>query len=231
MMLRLKTFTGILQSAADQATSNSEPINVHCIEASHSSYARLLRIRESLPAVHASAQWLIHNAAMTKESREVVFTSDCGSELCHIELSGEGRKVKAYSMEDFVRSEVIEDIAILKIDTEGFDPNVINGAMTTLEQGKADIVAFEYHGIGLWVDTSLESVVVSLDLLGYACYLDGSPTLTRLDAQCWHADYEYKSWSNVVCARKSFKELYTAFERLSFRAADFMHHTALLKAL
>ena len=223
----VKATTHIVHSGADQATSNSEHITVHCIEASHSSYLRLLRIRDSLPVAHASAQWRVHNIAMTKESGEVMFTTDCGTELCHIEVSGEGRKVKAYSVDDFVRDEGIQDIAILKIDTEGFDPDVISGALVTLEQGKADIVTFEYHGIGLWVETSLQSVVASLEVSGYACYLDGSPTLTRLDAQCWHADYEFKSWSNVVCARKSLKELYTAFERLSFRAAHFMHRAAL----
>ena len=227
----VKAVTGILHSAAKKATHNSEHITVHCIEASHSSYTRLLRIRESLPVAHASSQWQIHNVAMTKESGEVAFTSDCGSELCHIEVSGEGRKVKAYSVDDFVRNEGIHDIAILKIDTEGFDPDVISGAVTTLQQGKVDIVTFEYTEIGVWVDTSLESVVASLEVSGYACYLEGSPTLTRLDAQCWHADFEFKKWSNVVCARKSFKDLHAAFERLSFRAAPFMHRSAPWKAL
>ena len=126
-------------------------------------------------------------------------------------------------MDDFVHAEKIQDIAILKIDTEGFDPAVIDGARSTLEQGMADIVTFEYHYAGLWADTSLQSVVASLEAFGYACYFDGSPTLTRLDAQCWHASYEFKAWSNVVCVRKSLKELQVAFERLSFRSAHFMH--------
>ena len=211
-----------LHSSANQPTNNSKHVTVHCIEASHSSYSRLLHIRESLPDRDGPSQWQIHNVAMAKQSGEVAFTSDCDSELCHIESSGEGRKGKAYSVDDVVDAEGIGNIAILKIDTEGFDPDVITGAKTTLEQGKADILAFEYHGLNLWAETSLQSVVASLEMFGYACYLDGSPTLTRLDAQCWHTAYEFKSWSNVVCVRKSLNELHIAFERMSFRAAHFM---------
>ena len=187
----------------------------------------MLHIRESLPDWDGPSQWQIHNIAMTKQSGEVAFTSDCDSELCHIDTSGEGRKVRAYSVDDFVDAEGIKDIAILKIDTEGFDPDVIHGAKTTLEKGKVDILAFEYHKLALWAQTSLESIVVSLEMFGYACYLDGSPTLTRLDAQCWHTAYEFKSWSNVVCVRKSFNELHIAFERLSFRSAHFMQRAGL----
>ena len=223
----IQAITRGLHNGAVKPISNNERVAVHCIEPSHSSYLQLLHIRESLPAVHISTEWHIHNVAMTNQSGEVAFTSDCGSELCHIEKSGGGHQVKAYSVDDFVRAEGIHDIGILKIDAEGFDPDVITGAKTTLEQGKADVVTFEYHGLGVWADTSLESVVNSLEAFGYACYLDGRPTLTRLDAQCWHPDYEFKWWSNVVCVKKAFRELHVAFERMSFRAAHFMHHAGI----
>ena len=58
---------------------------------------------------------------------------------------------------------------------------------------------FEYHGIGLWKDLTLERVVDELDTsYGYVCYLGGRPTLTRLTG-CSSPEYEFKWWSNVLC--------------------------------
>ena len=73
-------------------------------------------------------------------------------------------------------------IAVLKNHTEGLSPDVVDGTKITLENEKAGILAFEYHGLSLWAETSVQSSVVSLKMSGYACHLDGSPTLTWLDA-------------------------------------------------
>lgn len=44
----------------------------------------------------------------------------------------------------------LQRLFMLKIDTEGFDVLVLQGARKALAAHKIDIVLFEYHGIGLW---------------------------------------------------------------------------------
>ena len=216
----LAAFThGLLANEPDNRT---EPVTIHCIQASQSSYTRLLHIHDNLPDQEASAAWKLHHFAAAKESGEVAFTPDCDSELCTIESSNLGVRTRAVSVDDFVHAEGIANIAVLKIDTEGYDPDVIAGAHT-IEQGKIMVIAFEYHKIGLWAHVALRTVVAGFESAGYACYLDGGPALTRLDALCWDGAYEFKEWSNVACVKKASRELYIAFERLSFRGAHFMH--------
>ena len=203
--------------------NRSESVTVHCIEPSQGSYARLQSIRDSLPNQDASGAWVLHNLAAAKTSGEVAFTANCDSELCTIQADNNGVKARAVSVDDFVHAEGIESIALLKVDAEEYDPDVIAGAHHTIKTGKATVIYFEYHSVRLWADVALKTVVAELELAGYACFLDGSPTLTRLDAQCWHDAYEFKQWSNVVCVKKASTELFAAFERLSFRGAHFMH--------
>ena len=76
------------------------------------------------------------------------------------------------------------------------------------------IVEFEYHGINAWsksgINTAsthgfkftLKQVVRNMDRYGYDCYFEGQPTLTRL-TRCWREDYEFRSWSNVVCVDRN----------------------------
>ena len=131
--------------------------------------------------------------------------------------------VPAVSVDDLVAQEQIKHVDILKIDTEGFDPAVIRGAWRSLSLGRVSILYFEYHQLGLWATTNLEDVARDLAQMHFACYLDGQPTLTRLDAGCWDPYLEFKNWSNVVCVNmEAAPHVFRAFERLSFRAAHFM---------
>jgi hypothetical protein len=53
-----------------------------------------------------------------------------------------------------------------------------------------------------WKGTSLGSVVERLDGFGYDCFFENVASLTRLTG-CWHASFEIRGWSNVVCALRS----------------------------
>ena len=61
----------------------------------------------------------------------------------------------------------ILEVDVLAIDTEGFDPAVLEGASGLLSRSAVKIVMFEYHAIGLWPQTQLKDVVEKLDTQGY----------------------------------------------------------------
>ena len=47
--------------------------------------------------------------------------------------------------------------------------------------------------MGLWKTVTLHELVEALDSMGYDCYFEGEPTLTRITG-CWVDDYEFKLW-------------------------------------
>ena len=91
-------------------------------------------------------------------------------------------------------------IDIIHIDTEGYDPGVLDGAASTLPYTR--VVAFEYNEVSMWANRSLESVVDTLDtVFGFNCYLEWGRFLMRLSG-CWSTDFETHAWSNVLCVNR-----------------------------
>ena len=96
------------------------------------------------------------------------------------------------------------DIFWLAIDTEGNDPAVLRGAEETLREGAVTVLQFEYNGErGLWRDPNvlLGPIVEHLDALRYTCFLEASHKLYLL-SRCWSPAFEWKAWSNVICAHQ-----------------------------
>ena len=93
-------------------------------------------------------------------------------------------------------------ISLLKIDAEGFDPQVLLGAAGTLKAGRASYVTFEYNSKwGSASDRSLSSVVEDMTTFGYDCYYITAGNLIPIFGAWWDAAYEIKFWSNVMCHR------------------------------
>jgi FkbM family methyltransferase len=44
----------------------------------------------------------------------------------------------------------LQRLFLLKIDTEGFDPLVLQGARKSLAEHKVDLLLFEYNAGGVW---------------------------------------------------------------------------------
>ena len=203
------------------------PVIVHCLEASALHHQSLVELHADFPFHDKSSVWRIHHVAASDASGTVNFTADCDTELCSMgakDANLSTTTVRATSVDDFIAQERIKHVDILKIDTEGFDPAVIKGAWRALSTGKVGILYFEYHSVGVWGATRLEDVARDLSEVHFACYLDGQPTLARLDAGCWDSSiFEFHAWSNVVCVHtEALPHVFKAFERLSFRAAEFM---------
>jgi len=115
-------------------------------------------------------------------------------------IQQEGRPVPQFKLDTLARRLNVDTIDFLHIDTEGYDPLVLNGAASLLQSQKIRVLEFEYHGKGPWLGTLLRDVVDQLRAYGYTCFFEGSSgAFTPLLPQCGLL-YEFHKWSNLVCS-------------------------------
>lgn len=93
-------------------------------------------------------------------------------------------------------------IDILLIDTEGHDPLALAGSKQLFKSKKVRCVIFEYHAVGHWESTQLQTVLQDLEAADFECYFQGQGRLWKITDGCWHANYEFHDWSNVMCIQK-----------------------------
>ena len=94
-------------------------------------------------------------------------------------------------------------ILLLKIDTEGFDAEVLSGASGIITRQQARIITFEYNS--KWTEapgTSLATTIKALSAAAYDCFLVTPSNLIPLTNAWWHESYEMWTWSNVICFRR-----------------------------
>jgi FkbM family methyltransferase len=58
-------------------------------------------------------------------------------------------EVESTTIDDFMQSNLIEHINLLKIDTEGFELNVLKGAEFALNNNKIDMIHFEFNSMNM----------------------------------------------------------------------------------
>ena len=90
-------------------------------------------------------------------------------------------------------------IDVLAVDTEGLDALVLAGGARLLAARQVRVLLFEYHQFRAWSTSLLEDVVANLDNFGMDCYLLQQKLALRLTGSCWHAAFEFRYWSNVMC--------------------------------
>ena len=117
--------------------------------------------------------------------------------------------VPILTVDQLVKRDNIKHIDILKIDTEGYDTFVLDGASNSLSKGLIDFIIFEYNTF--WPSdqrnepTQLEKTVLNLyDKGKYVCYLSGKAVLQRLTF-CYDKTVGKRQWSNVFCASSTSK--------------------------
>ncbi|CAF4257378.1 unnamed protein product, partial [Rotaria sp. Silwood2] len=102
-----------------------------------------------------------------------------GAEVCGLETKANPNSenyvaTKVTTLDKFVEEQnITEKIDLLKLDTKGFDPLVIQGAENILNRHQVRLFIFEYNGIEAWVTTTLYQMVFDLDRKNYVCYQIG----------------------------------------------------------
>ena len=115
-------------------------------------------------------------------------------------ISTRGIKIPMVTVDQIVEERKLESIDLLSIDTEGHDAPVLRGATTTLKKRLAKVVEFEYHCVGAWASEKLDHIISMMRRNRYTCFWQSvKGELSPFFPEC-AAAYEFRQWSNVVCA-------------------------------
>ena len=158
------------------------PVTLYCVEPSMRNFANLILTRDAFfpSSAPADVQWYIVNAAMSNSTGLAHFPRGCQDELCSLQGNSDGTTLRDFdyvplaTVDAFVKDYEIASIDLMKVDTEGFDATVLQGAMELLARGGIGVLSFEYHEVGVWREYSLRQNVERLDGLDYVCYFDGT---------------------------------------------------------
>ena len=152
---------------------------------------------------HFQAPGIIIHAAVSDKKGHAFSPMNVQAGRENILMTRTGRKVRQTTVDHIFRAET-NVIDVLSVDTEGNDALVLKGAYYLLKSKRVRVVEFEYHGFGYWgKGNHLNSTVMHI-LNGYTCFWQGSKRHNgRLHVYNPSCDYEFKSWSNLVCAHES----------------------------
>jgi FkbM family methyltransferase len=192
-------------------------LEIHAFEPIESTCQALLRVDTRFNI----SKLYIHQVAISNTSGITNMTKCyAGGELCGLMYAGsngpnEGSfQVKTITLDDFVeQNKIKQQIDLLKIDTEGADPLVLQGAKKLLSQQQIRMLIFENQGVGAWGENSLLQVIESLNTNGFTCYMLGKTGIARL-TNCWSPIFDVRKWSNVLCVHRREERLRRFLDQL-----------------
>ena len=131
------------------------------------------------------------------------------------QLAVETEAVNMTSIDSFMRRSHITTIDIMKIDTEGNDNRVLNGAMTAIIK----LGMFTFEG-GKGVSFTKE-MIETYDKMGFSCYSTSRAGLFKWNSNCMKEKYmghfRNKDKGNIFCVNRYKAPMVTlAYDILSF---------------
>jgi FkbM family methyltransferase len=91
---------------------------------------------------------LLSIQSISRTGKGVFKKCNAGNEVCSLDISAsstnEQVQVNITTLDDFTRDHDIDMIDLLKIDTEGYEPNVFRGAQRLLTEHRIRLFIFEY---------------------------------------------------------------------------------------
>ena len=128
--------------ALKQSTDADKPINLHAFEPCTGT-RQIFEAR--LPAV---ASVKINALAMSSKAGETEFYSNgagSGTNSLHQVSGAEIERVQVSTIDEYLEANGIDRVELIKVDTEGFDLEVLRGAESALADGRIGVVQFEYN--------------------------------------------------------------------------------------
>jgi FkbM family methyltransferase len=184
------------------------PKDHHVVHAFEPAPEQFLSIEKRCSAEVANGQLKIHQLAIADRVGTTSFTLTGGqtgnSAISneHSDLAGEAITVTLATLNQFVQDHQIDQIGLVKVDTEGNDFNVILGAQDMLAKGRIAVLQFEYNWRWVAFGHMLHSV-----------FKLAAPTpykLVRLTPSClevydvWHPELERFFETNFALVRQDF---------------------------
>ncbi len=157
----------------------------------------------------------VRTEAISHESGEALFNFDPSFAGAQSLLPGENEQtpraattqaVKVMTLVDVCKEEGLSAVDFVKTDAEGFDLNIIRGALPMLAAGKIGLMQFEYNSCWLNTRAQLRDV---FELLSQIPYRLCKVAPSGLEAyQAWHYEIERFYESNYALVRKDLLEAY-----------------------
>ena len=119
---------------------------------------------------------------------------------------GLSEQVTITTLDAFIKNGDIPHVTMLKIDTEGFDFNVLQGAKKSLSTGCIDIIQFEYNWRWLINHVSLRDV---FEFIEDKPYVLGKLVGSSIDIYNeWHFEMDRYFENNYILIKKDHKLLH-----------------------
>ena len=117
-----------------------EKIKITCFEPENEAFRRLLQNRRI-----NKAKWNCLSFGLGDVDYWTKISTELGG-FNHITQDGTGQTMKVIRLDDFIEDNPVTQIDVLKIDVEGYEYFVLNGAKKTLEQKIIKNIVFEVDG-------------------------------------------------------------------------------------
>jgi FkbM family methyltransferase len=152
-------------------------VTIHCFEPTASAYKELtVRLAKEIKA----GKLFANNAGLSTETGEAelfIYNELDQRNSLHLNPAHEydssqlhKEKIKLATLDDYIEKNNIKTVDFLKIDVEGHETKVIEGAKETLKQKKVKCIQFEYNNNWAAGNFTLENVFKKLIDCGFKFY-------------------------------------------------------------
>mmetsp|Transcript_5648 Transcript_5648/g.9759 ORF Transcript_5648/g.9759 Transcript_5648/m.9759 type:complete len:390 (+) Transcript_5648:311-1480(+) len=177
---------------------------VHLFEPSQNNFKILSMVYQKLQQLGVA---VLHNAAVSNFTGKGYFPdTKPGYEKGSLDVTSTKRaiRINVFTLDHLLQTSGLSYANVVKIDAEGYDPAVLQGAQRCIAQGTCPVICFEIDmKLGWYISNSPESLLLMFERLQYECFLEGKLRLLRLSKCHMHAIELHKmSWLNVVCAHR-----------------------------
>jgi FkbM family methyltransferase len=121
---------------------SARPVQVHAFEPS--SFSRAILMSRFAQRTNVT----VHPLALSNHSGTASFYSNghaAGTNSLSSLSGSHAEVVGVGTLDEFLQQEHLESIAMIKIDSEGFDSLILRGAAACLTRGAVEVVQFEYN--------------------------------------------------------------------------------------
>ncbi|MDH5300719.1 MAG: FkbM family methyltransferase [Gammaproteobacteria bacterium] len=222
------------------AISHASDLNIHLFEASPPTYQELLENTKGLSNVRLS----VNNIGLGSCEKKAIFYHYADSpawSTFHRRIEAEKKygksapssiDIKVETLDSYCEKNGVESIDFVKIDVEGGEYDVIQGATNLLKKGKINYLQFEYGGTFKDANVTLQLVFSLLKRFGYEMFKINESGLVYCSE--FRKELEDFSYSNYLAVnhrlfssfygnRTGMLDIKTLFSKYGIRARGVLH--------